>query len=258
MTKDAVLARQLKQWFESLGNKFMLQRCKQYFPDLEVQTVQKPEVAQITLNVLGIVQLLQNGKTINYRGRKRLGFLILLLEARVTGDSEISTNQLIAVLYPDLPEVDGKAALKQLVFQIRNSLGAQIIQSTPRGYALGEVASDAEHYLTSKDTTFWRDVYLLDLPDFAQSKLSETLIRALKNQLEILIETDLNETARLGQIYLQIEPYDRDALELTLRSLKSSSLISQKLYAAAQERFLELGEILPKSLEAFLDSTVLV
>ena len=101
-------------------------------------------------------------------------------------------------------------------------------------------------------------MYLLDLPDFAQSKLSETLTRALKNQLEILIETDLNETARLGQIYLQIEPYDRDALELTLRALKSSSLISQKLYAAAQERFLELGEILPKSLEAFLDSTVLV
>ncbi len=251
INKDPEMASQLRAWFETLKNLFMQQRCGQYFPELQPQqTIQNP--ASICLNVLGAVQIFKEGKNFAYRGRKRLEFLIVLLEARVAGATEISHNELTDRLYPDLSENDAKAALKQLVFQIRNSLGTNIIQSTPRGYALGEIETDAEQYLKTKDVHFWRDVYALDFPEVAQSQLFETLIRVFKNQLELLSVTDTNQTARLGQIYLKMEPYDRDVLELTLQALKNSGQVRTKVYATATQRFLELGEILPKSVEAFL------
>jgi hypothetical protein len=254
LENDSVAAKQELLWFETHGTAYMVHLTKQYFPELEI--AEKPvtdiQSPQVFLNVLGSVQLVKDGKNIYYRGRKRLDFLVILLEARISGQAEVSTLSLIDALYPDFMEIEGKAALKQLVYQLRNSLGANVIQSTAKGYTLGAILSDAEQFLETRDSNHWRGVYLADLPDTKQSDLRNKMVGIVQSQLEILIETDALETARLGQILLEMEPYDRDALELTLRALKQSGQSTQVVYQNAKERFLELGETLPASSDGFL------
>lgn len=254
LENDSAAAKQELLWFETHGTAYMVHLTKQYFPELEVQAkpVTDSQSPQVFLNVLGSVQLVKDGKSIYYRGRKRLDFLLILLEARISGQTEVSTLGLIDALYPDFMEIEGKAALKQLVYQLRNSLGSNVIQSTAKGYMLGGIVSDAEQFLQTRDTAYWRGVYMADLPGVEQSNLRNRLVSAVQSQLEILIETDTLETARLGQIVLEMEPYDRDALELTLRALKQAGQSTQTVYQNAKERFVELGEKLPNSSDAFL------
>ncbi len=251
---DDTAAKQELAWFETHGTAYMVHLTKQYFPTLETppEPAIGPEIVQVSLNVLGLVQLVKDGKSIYYRGRKRLDFLLILLEARISGEAEVSTLGLIDALYPELLEIEGKAALKQVVYQLRNSLGANVIQSTAKGYTLGAIVSDAEQFLQTRDTRYWRGVYLADLPGSEQSKLRNKLVNILQSQLEMLVETNALEAARVGQVLLEMEPYDRDALELTLQALKQSGQSMQIVYQNAKERFLELGETLPSSSAAFL------
>jgi DNA-binding SARP family transcriptional activator len=255
---DLNTAKEELLWFEKHDTAYMIDLAKQYFPELETQSkpIAPQKLPTVFLNVLGSVQLVKDGKTIAYRGRKRLEFLLLLLEARVLGQSEVATSKLIDVLYPEMMEVEGKAALKQVVYQLRNILGTGVIQSTAKGYALGNIASDAEAFLETRNANCWRDAYLADLPELEPSELRDRLIHSLRLQLEILIETNALETARLGQILLEMEPYDRDALELTLRALKQSGQSTQIVYQNAKQQFLELGETLPSSSDAFLGLVV--
>jgi DNA-binding SARP family transcriptional activator len=251
---NSVIAKQELAWFETHGTAYMVHLTKQYFPELETQSKPAPlqELPTVFLNILGNVQLVKDGQNIAYRGRKRLEFLLLLLEARVHGQPEVATSKLIDVLYPEMMEAEGKAALKQVVYQLRNILGTGVIQSIAKGYALGNIASDAEQFLETQNANCWRGAYLTDLPELEQSELRDMVVNRLRLQLEILVETNAPETARLGQILLEMEPYDRDALELTLRAMKRIGQSSQALYQNAKERFLELGETLPPSSDRFL------
>jgi cytochrome c556 len=77
---------------------------------------------------------------------------------------------------------------------------------------------------------------------------------ALRLRLRDLLPTDAAETVRLGRILLEAEPYDTEALTLTLRALEAvgdtAGLV--RVYAASRTRFDEVGEQLPEAWQDFL------
>jgi tetratricopeptide (TPR) repeat protein len=96
------------------------------------------------------------------------------------GPRASSTPELIDALYPDRGD-DAAAAvsLKQLVFQTRKVLGAQALVATGAGYALGDVASDAEAFLANLDTRLWRGPYREDL-DVGHGAVAGALTHGLR------------------------------------------------------------------------------
>jgi DNA-binding SARP family transcriptional activator len=226
-----------------------------YFP--ETVEISLPKIAptidgSLRIKVLGSVSLEQQGKTINYRGRKRLEFLGFLLETRISGHHEAPTLAIIDALYPDLLEPEAKSAVKQLVYLLRSKLGADVIQSTQQGYALGAIASDAEEFLASGNANLWHGTYLEGLSEGWLPGVRDALVQAIRQKIESLAKTDAKQAARLGQILLEMEPYDRDTLELTLRAIGTNETLSGNLYHQAKIRFEQIGESLPNSQEAFL------
>jgi DNA-binding SARP family transcriptional activator len=151
-----------------------------------------------------------------------------------------------------LLEPEAKSALKQLVYLLRTKLGSDVIQSTPQGYALGAIASDAEEFLATGNPSLWHGVYLEGLSEGWLPGVRDALVQAIRQKIESLAKTDAKQAARLGQILLEMEPYDRDTLELTLRAIGTQDTLSGNLYRQAQARFEQIGESLPNSSDAFL------
>ncbi|PZA06044.1 MULTISPECIES: hypothetical protein [unclassified Meiothermus] len=69
-----------------------------------------------------------------------------------------------------------------------------------------------------------------------------------------MLEPDSREASRLGRILLEAEPYDREALWLTLEALRRTGnhRSLSRLYAEARARMLEVGEALPERWQSFL------
>ncbi len=255
LNQDTARAKTHGVWFEAHGLLRLAQLVQRYFP--ETLEMAAPKVAttkdgSLRLQVLGTVSLEQQGKTINYRGRKRLEFLGYLLETRISGRVEAPTLEIIDALYPDLLEPEAKSALKQLVYLLRSKLGAEVIQSTAQGYALGAIGSDAEEFLATGDPSLWHGIYLEGLSEGWLPGVRDALVQAIRQKIESLAKTDAKQAARLGQILLEMEPYDRDTLELTLRAIGENETLSGTLYRSARIRFEQIGESLPNSSEAFL------
>lgn len=188
------------------------------------------------------------------RGRKRQELLACLLEARLRGRSEMARLELLDTLYPQVPEGQANSALKELVHQTRAALGAAVIQTTEGGYALGEVATDAEQFLTCGDTHLWRGTYLAGIQLDSDDLIRETLYQALYTQALALLETDTPEAVRLGRLLHDADPYDGAALAMLLRALQvaGNHRTLGRVYRAAQKQWLELGEVLPDDWHAFL------
>jgi DNA-binding SARP family transcriptional activator len=87
--------------------------------------------------------------------------------------------------------------------------------------------------------------------------ISESLTQALRSGFERLLETDLSEAARIGEILLTMQPYDAQLLYQVLQGHQSAGLTKSatRLYAEAQERFWGVHESLPQRLEDFLSTT---
>ncbi len=255
LNQDATRAKTHQVWFLAHSLLRLAQLVTRYFPEnLEIATPKIPTTidALLRINVLGTVSLEQQGQTIHYRGRKRLEFLGYLLETRISGRFEAPTLEIIDALYPDLLEPEAKSALKQLVYLLRSKLGAEVIRSTAQGYALGAIASDAEEFLATGDPSLWHGVYLEGLSDGWLPGVRDALVQAIRQKIESLAKTDAKQATRLGQILLEMEPYDRDTLELTLRTIGTNETLSASLYQSAKTRFEQIGEPLPNSQEAFL------
>ncbi len=225
----------------------------QEFIGRETQVLAPPKHL-LYFQVLGNVNLLEQQTQIKYRGRKRLECLAYLLETRVAGRSEAATADITQALYPELTDVEGKSALKQLVYQLRAQLGADVVQSTAHGYALGAVSSDLEGFLETNDSSLWRGAYLAGFGSGWLHGVQETVLYALKNQVEILAESNPKEAARLATIWFEIEPYDLEALEFMVRAHQNAGQTSSltKLYRAAREQLLEVGTQIPISEDDFL------
>ncbi len=261
LTSDAERALERLAWFESRGLHHGANLVRRYFPQLaapDASRVSRETTAGLPhLEVLGPMRFGSDGRTAPLRGRKRRELLACLLEARLAGRAEISQFVLIERLYPDSGPEEGATALKQLVFQTRASLGQGVIATTGGGYALGAIQSDAERFLETGDSGLWRGAYLEGVPlSDPDEAVRDALYRALFERARSLLPTEAREAARLGRLLCEADPYDLEALRVTLRALRQGGNHRGlgRLYEAARARLLEVGEHLPEDWRAFLES----
>jgi tetratricopeptide (TPR) repeat protein len=258
LSKDLTSARKRHDWFVERGLLGLAEVALRYFPELNAAAQEKTmKASPFYLKVLGAIQIEQDNQPLAFRARKRLEVLCYLLEARVAGKQEVNLLELIDTFYPEVPETNARLTLRQVVYLIRSSLGADSILSMPNGYALGAVGSDIEEFLQMGDTHLWRGPYL---PGFNgwNANVRDGLLLALRSSAEAALQTNPAEAERLGQIWLEMEPYDVDALRLTIRAQHAQGKVRAvtRAYQQAQVRLFEVGETLPETMEDFLSTPV--
>jgi tetratricopeptide (TPR) repeat protein len=255
LTHNVERARERLHWFQREGLDNAANLVRRYFPMLETsdpQTIATPRTSSepaARLELLGPARVIVNNEPISGRGSKRLELLVVLLEARIRGRAEVSQLELCDALYPDVLEPQAAQSLKKMVQLVRGNLGKGAILTTNAGYALGEVASDAETFLETLDTRLWRGAYLEGVNLSRDDEtVPEVLHGALKSKAEALLATDPKEAARTARLLVDAEPYDRACLELALCALRASDNHRSlaRLYEDARERFQEIGEVLPE------------
>ena len=253
LENDLEAARWKLAWFEAQGDARNALRAITYFPQLQSAPPVMAFTSPARLNVLGAVTLERDGQAVPTRAKRRLEILAYLLETRIGGRSEASTLELLDALYSGEPETEARNTLKQQVYLIRSTLGAESIVSTPSGYALGSVSSDAEDALRSHNSGLWRGAYLANLGDGWRAGVREALVLELHSSIEALISIDALGAARLGAILIEMEPYDMDALRLTVRALEAAGDLrgARRVFAEGRTRLQEIGEIVSASLEDF-------
>jgi hypothetical protein len=258
LNNDLESARQHMQWFEERGLLNGVNIAKRYFPELATDpppVVVTPEELP-RLDVLGVMQLRLGNRLESVRGSKRQEFLALLLEAKLSGRSEVGNLQLLDLLYPDQDEMKALSNLRALVNSLRDFMGASAITTTASGYALGHTTSDAERFLETGDTSLWRDVYLQGLSIDGQETVQESLYLMLFEKAKGLLETNPKETARVARILLEADPYDQEYLRLCTQALRVSNNHKSlsRLYADSRVKLAEVGEMLPESWQHFLSA----
>jgi DNA-binding SARP family transcriptional activator len=119
------------------------------------------------------------------------------------------------------------------------------------------VGSDIEEFLQMGDTHLWRGPYL---PGFNgwNANVRDGLLLALRLSAEAALQTNPAEAERLGLIWLEMEPYDADALRLTIRAQHAQGKVRAvtRTYQQAQVRLFEVGETLSETMEDFLSTPV--
>ncbi|WP_027881751.1 AAA family ATPase [Meiothermus rufus] len=249
LTGDVESARRRLGWFEGHGLTNGANLARRYFPQLAEAAPETPPAA-LRLELLGSMQFA--GAPV--RGHKRQELLALLLEARVAGRGEVGRLELLDALYPSEDEERAASALKELIHSVRSRWGASVVVTTPTGYALGAtVGSDLEEFLRTGDTRLWRGAYLEGLASFNET-VRESAHLALRARAGALLEADPKEAARLGRLLLEADPYDLEALRLTLEALRRTGnhRSLNRLYEEARARVLEVGEALPERWPDFL------
>jgi tetratricopeptide (TPR) repeat protein len=256
LTSDLEQARAHHGWFIEQGLLGGAKIALGYFPDLETKpleaVVEAP--AGLRLNLLGTAQIEKNGERVAYRGRKRLEFLVYLLETRIAGRSEATLLDLMDTLYPGVGETEAKAVIKQLVYLLRTQLGSEAILSTNGGYALGAIQSDVENFLKTGEPGLWRGGYLSGLEEGYLPGVREALLHSLGRCVGELLESHPAEAGRLGQIWLEMEPYDHSAIRQTLQAYLNcgEAKTAERIYRQSRERLEEVGERLPEISRDFL------
>jgi len=195
------------------------------------------------------------GAGLPVRGQKRQHLLVALLEAQWRGQPEVTRLALMDALYPGAGEAQARASLRELIHQTRASFGPGVIQTTPDGYALGAVTSDAALFLEGGDTRLWRGLAPQDAGAGEHGgAMNEALHLALGRHIEAAMCTDPQEAARAARLLLDAEPYDLDILRLALKALRTAGnhRSLSRVYGAAHARLREVGERLPERWSEFL------
>jgi tetratricopeptide (TPR) repeat protein len=224
---------------------------KRYFPRLfETKTPSlAPEQPAPSLEVLGEMRF--NRAPLSLRLRKARELVALLLEARLAGRQHVTSLEALDGLYKGEDEVQSSAAIRQLLYRLRKTLGDDLIQRTSQGYVLA-VKSDAEQFLETLDTRLWRGDYLQGVAFASAPSVLEALHHALKRGVERQLELDPVEAARAGRILLRGQPLDLEVLHLTLRALRAVDADDiGSLYASSRAAFLQVGERLPRFWQDF-------
>ena len=254
LNNDVESARTRMQWFEERGLMNGVNIAKRYFPELaESREAITPAKSSMRLEVLGSLQT-QGDKQTPIRGRKRQELLAHLLEAKISGRSEVTRLTLLDTLYPDEDELKAGSSLKVVVHSLRETFGENFITTTNTGYALGECSTDAELFLQTGDTSLWRGPYLEDLELSEDSTVRESLYLALFEKTKALLEDNPKEGARVGNILIEADPYNFDYLKTYFTALRLSNNHGKltRHYAEARTRMLEVNEILPETWQGFL------
>jgi|GEM_PF-856043 len=260
---DVQAARHKLEWFEAHGDahRHQLEKIRRYFPQLDLAPAEPAEstTPASRINVLGPVTLERGGQIVRSRARKRLEILAYLLETRIAGRTEASTLELLDALYPGEGEVEARHTLKQQIYLIRSSLGSKSVVSTPVGYALGAVSSDAEDFLRAGDPTLWRGAYLEHLGEGWRAGVREALMLELRNRAEALLERDPRASVRLAGVLCQMDPFETEVLRLTVRSLEAAGEVAaaRRAFAEGRARLLEIGVTLTQTQGEFVSSQTL-
>ncbi len=245
------------QWFEARGLTNAANLVRKFFPDPSLQQRLPLEIKQLfKLEVLGKLQISLQNQIQPIRGRKRLELLALLLEARIAGRSEISRTELLEKLYPNEPEDRASSSLKELIRNTRLNLSPDAIQTTTSGYALGNVISDAEEFLKTSNLNLWRGGYLDGvILEHGYDSVRESLSLALFNLAKTQLEVNPKEVARVARILLEMDVYNLEYLRLFVQALhlNSNHKSLMREYGIARDRLLEVGEVLPKRWQDFLE-----
>jgi tetratricopeptide (TPR) repeat protein len=241
------------EWFKARGMKNAADQGLRLFPELSNESSNPELRVGVQLQVLGTMQIAHESKTESVRGQKRKELLVVLLEARILGRSEVTMLELFDVLYPNVSESEAASGLKQSVFKVRSSYGQNTITTTTNGYALGAITSDAETFLRDTSTQLWRGPYLQDANLEPSASVLEVLTLALHAKAKMLLESDPKEAARVGRILLEIDPYDLNGLRLVCQALRNlenhRSLV--RTYSDSRSKLLEVGESLPERWQDF-------
>jgi hypothetical protein len=256
LNNDIESAKTRMQWFQERGLMNGVNIARHYFPELaDIKETSKPITSNVRLEVLGSLQARGN-KLTPIRGRKRQELLALLLEARMSGRSDVSRLTLLDTLYPDEDEFKAGSSLKNIVHGLRETLGESALRTTANGYALGECTSDAELFLQSGDTSLWRGVYFDGLEITDESLVQGSLYELLYDKAKALLELDPQEAARVAHILVEAEPYNTAYLKTYLTALRLSKNHGKLVrhYQEARERLLEVNEPLPETWQGFLEA----
>ena len=258
---DLGAARELHTWFQANGLLNGALLAERAFAQLQIahndalDSFKTDTAALPQLEVLGVMRFVVAGAVQPVRGRKRQGLLAALLEGQLRGGSEVSRHELLDLLYSGSDELQASASLKELVHLTRTVLGAGVIQTTPGGYALGKVVSDAARFLKGGDTRLWRGPYLHGLASGRwDDSVAEVLHLALQGRTEALLKHDPQEAARTARLLLEADPYSPEALALALTTLRAcgNHRSLRRVYQEARLRMTELGETLPEHWGDFL------
>ncbi|GHF40197.1 hypothetical protein HNQ07_001636 [Deinococcus metalli] len=200
----------------------------------------------VRLRVLGPLEL--DGAPV--RGEVRRTLLLRLLEARLQGRAEVTRLDLADDLYPGRPEAQALGALKQGVAALRAAAGHSVIVTTPGGYALGDVPSDAEAFLAAPELGLWRGPLPPELGEAQREVLHAALLRAARAALA----DDPAASARAGRLLWDEDTLDEAALTLTLDALRRSDNHRSltRLYGAARAQLGEVGVVLPERWQDYL------
>jgi tetratricopeptide (TPR) repeat protein len=252
---DLAEAKKQLDWLEANGFSRVAHDARRYFPELLSSQLSTQTPTMPHLELLGTFQITFENTAQTVRGRKRQELLVLLLEARIAGKSEISRLELLDALYPDDDEDRAVSSLKELIRGTRANLGAEVIQTTQNGYALGQVTTDVEAFFKTGDSSLWRGGYLQNLEFTSSETMRESLELALQTCTEKLLETNPKEAARVSRFLLEMNLYDLGHLRLCIQALKASDNYKTlgRVYTDARERLAEVGESLPERWQDFLE-----
>ncbi|MGY2893836.1 AAA family ATPase [Deinococcus sp. UYEF24] len=248
---DQDAARERLEWFETRGHGLGVVLARRYFPRLDTRAPASGTVV-LEIGVLGPLTL--GGAAL--RGKRRTELLLALFEARLLGRPGVRTLELIEALYPQVAEETAVGALKQTVFKFRSQYGAQSIMTTPQGYALGAVQSDAERFLRGGDLSLW-DLSLWRGEYGGGDRLvPEPLTLALRRAVQDALASDPFEADRAAELLLGQDPFDLGALRLRCLALEASDQpqVLERVYREARTRLAELGEPLPLKWRTFLEN----
>ena len=240
--------------FERIGNLNWLNITYRYFPQL----AEAPKITNTSfpayLRVLGPIRIELNGSPFNYKTQKGKLLLALLLETRIAGRSEAPQLDLLDELYPDMDEKRAISALKQLIYRLRSNLGSSVITRTNNGYALGEVSSDAEDFLSLGNVSLWHGPYLQDFEGWSSST-SDALYHELRLHIKQLGEQS-KEIVRLVEFLLQANPYEQEILVFCLESLANTNnkTAIERIYSKSCKQFAEVGEEMPEDWQDLISS----
>ena len=255
MTGDRASAAVRIAHLEKCGQSNTLQVAYRYFPDLAPteETPADKASAQLQLDVLGPLKLSQNDEVLAYRAQKGKELLTYLLERRIAGKKEATQLELIDTFYSELPHDKATAALKQLVYRLRSGFGNEVVASTPNGYALGAVTSDAEAFLASGQGSLWRGPYLEDIGEGWDLNARSALYHKLVALTNDLLLTNPQEALRLSRVLVEAHPYEQQHIVLVLQAFEALNqpLACQRFYREARTQFVEVGESLPPDYRNF-------
>jgi DNA-binding SARP family transcriptional activator len=263
LSGDLELARSLLVWFEEHKLHNQLRILRAAFPGLGLPEPGRTAVEltgqEPVLEVLGPMRLRQGQAVQAVRGGRRRDLLAALLDARLSGRSQVSKLDLLDALYPGLPDVSAGSSLRDLVHQLRQLCGPGAVLTTPDGYALGTIGSDAEIFLSTGDLSMWRGPVWQDVT--LAEELGETrsvLNAALQARAGELVDHHPGEAERLGRILIESDPYSLSSLRLLLSAMRASGHHTSlnRAYSHARERLREVGEDLPDAWSAFLAGRV--